>query len=208
VIKKSSKIILTLTFIFFLILTITYPINARAAAVSEQDKLSIFLSNFAEAGLPNVTEKTISDSILVNFGIFHNYLNNQHKYKIDFKTNNLYLPRTDVINSSYKYFGKKPKNLTSSAFKSSGNYYLVPMGDGEAYPCVKVSSIKKLSSDTYLVTGKKYIAPNSFFRANDIVKPLSELQKLYDGMLEECGSVTAKVKKLKDRYILLEFKSN
>lgn len=205
--KKVYKLlsIITLSLFMTCLVSIKTPETGLAKSLSQKDQLSIFLSNFSEAFFPNTTEKNLSNEKLIDFGILHNMLNNYKRYKV--VNSNMLIPRNDIDKSCIKYFGKKPsshKTVNYYKYDKNRRMYYLPIGDGESYSCVKVTQIKKISSNIYMVYGNEYIGIESFFTPKDIVKPLSQLRKEFDE-LEQCGKIAAKVHKLKDRYILLSY---
>lgn len=212
--RKSIKIV----FAVFLSLQIFFTgisMDAFANTMSEKDKLSIFLSNFAETHMESFGDKTVTDAELIDFAVCHVYLNHDKKMyyggvKLKTTDNSLCIPEKVINTVILRFFNKKVSLAETPNYKFEEGYFIAPFADGGYAPMTKAEKIRKLSKDTYEVSGTTYAGFTSFFTAKDIVKSVEQLKKEYEAAgFEWYGAeskITAKVKKLKDRYILLDYK--
>ncbi|MGE5607555.1 MAG: hypothetical protein ACM3YE_17920, partial [Bacteroidota bacterium] len=99
----------------------------------EWKKLNTFFSNFSEVFLRPFERGQISNEELVNFGIFHNKINNYKLFQA-YNSSDLKLDKKYVEASVEKYFGIKTitHESTGDATYKDG-YYFISDGAGEVY---------------------------------------------------------------------------
>lgn len=107
--------------------------SSFGASQSELKRMSVFISNFVEAGLNNFDVDDISDSELIRFGIWHNYINN-FKSRIrncstkDCPYGSLVIDSKYVDESVKKYFDMRIRR-----HKTTGRGHETMFFDGEYY---------------------------------------------------------------------------
>ena len=157
-----NKLFTTAISIFFFLCISTTSYAERIINKQELDKLSVFISNFVEARIEVRDTKSFLNEKnadnLVEFAIFHNYLNN---YKSRFA--NSKCPQDSagkqgietkyVVESIEKYFGYTLKRLpekTSGDTVLKNNCYYSYRGDGEMYPNAIVSYAEKNPKNNHI----------------------------------------------------------
>lgn len=144
--------------LLFCLVTLLFTESAWAAPSQKQIKaMSLFLSNFTELGFMNVSTEEMAqpDSYpdLVNFGVWHNYMNN-FKSRIEVnskkleKRGDLRIKKRWVEDSVRKYFGLKIKadrsvDQSDPPYYFKKGYFYFWGADGEA---VYYARVKKASS--------------------------------------------------------------
>ncbi|MBR7059718.1 MAG: hypothetical protein IKI22_03850 [Neisseriaceae bacterium] len=158
-----NKLVKTAIIIFIFLCASNISYAERITKQQELDKLSVFISNFVEARIEVrdiksfLTEKNADK--LLEFGIFHNYLNN---WKTRFE--NAKCPKDSegkqaietkyVVESIEKFFGYKLKTLPESINGSTvlkNNCYYLYAGDGEMYPNAIVSYAERNPKNNHIL---------------------------------------------------------
>ncbi len=140
-------------------------------SAAELKRMSIFLSNFTEIGLRTFSAAKILDEDnpyeMINFGIWHNYVNNfKSRVKVE-KTEGeagtMSISKKYVAESVKKYFAYDIKKHASVAdghggyaFLLKNDRYFFGGGDGEAIYYARVQSANTLSSGAIEMTGYLY----------------------------------------------------
>ena len=130
-------------FLCSLVLVILFCDSSFAASSSELKRMSVFISNFVEAGLNNFDVNDISDSELIRFGVWHNYINNFKSRIRRCPTKNcphgsLIIDSKYVDESVKKYFDmeiRKHKTIGegySTMYYDGKRYYHFDGADGES----------------------------------------------------------------------------
>ncbi len=131
-------------------------------SATEQKKLNIFFSNFSEVSLKPFNRGEISNDELINFGVYHNYINNRKLFEKSCEAN-VRLSEVHVINSVKKYFGldlEKQKSISNITYKS-GNYY-IPESDGEAFYFSQVEKVIDIGYDQFIAYINVYTASSGW----------------------------------------------
>ncbi|MCY6369405.1 hypothetical protein OXH55_01930 [Clostridium ganghwense] len=174
----------------------------------EHKKINIFFSNFSEVYLKPFQKGKISDSELMQFGFYHNYINNPKRVK--YKDSNAMISKEYVFESIEKYFKldiskhKIPSRVGKEnvGIKYSNGYFYTPAADGETYPFSQVIKLVDNGDKTMTAYVDVYVG-NIFDFYN--YKPYSKWSKNDKGSADKIGSYKALIEKENGRYILLEY---
>jgi hypothetical protein len=187
-----------LLFTWFLISTTAFAQSEIQLNSKEKIKLDTFFSNFSEAGVKSFTSKNISDELLLNFALTHNYKNNNKSLKRSKDNLSLIIPSALVDKTTEKFFGKK-------MLVHRSKNYIVSMADGEAYTFSQIRRLTKISDDTYEASGTIFTADSGF--TGDPHGTPARWKK--SGEDVDCAAdFVALIKKSssdKDRFILLKY---
>ncbi|MCY6354211.1 hypothetical protein [Clostridium sp. ZS2-4] len=169
----------------------------------EHKKINIFFSNFSEVYLKPFQKGKISDSELIQFGFYHNYINNPKRVK--YKDSNALISKEYVFESIEKYFKldiSKHKIPESIGIKYSNGYFYMPAADGETYPFSQVTKLIDNGDKTMTAYVDVYVG-NIFDFYN--YKPYSKWSKNDKDSAHKIGRYKALIEKENERYILLEY---
>lgn len=167
-------------------------------------KLDTFFSNFSEVSLKPFEKGQISESELIWFGIYHNWLNNYNLFTIE--GSKAYIGEDAVYSSIKKYFGVEV-NKPASGFSYSNGLYQITAATGEAY---RFSQIVKLvdKGNGFFAADVNLYEASSGFTGNPhgtVEEWKSEAEGPYD-IPEMTGRMKATIKKAEDgRYVLVDY---
>ncbi len=140
-------------------------------SAAELKRMSIFLSNFTEIGLRTFSAAKILDEDnpyeMINFGIWHNYINNfKSRVKVEKtegESGTMSISKKYVAESVKKYFAYDIKHHASVtdghggyAFLLKNGRYFFGGGDGESVYYARVQRAKILNSGAVEMTGYLY----------------------------------------------------
>ncbi len=131
-------------------------------SASEQKKLNIFFSNFSEVNLKPFNRGEISTDELINFGVYHNYINNRKLFEKS-SEGKVRISEEYVINSVQKYFGlelEKQESTPEITYKT-GNYY-IPESSGEAFYFSQVEKVNDIGYDQFIAYINVYSASSGW----------------------------------------------
>ena len=131
----------------------------KKLSASEQKKLNIYFSNFAEAMLESFNEREeIKNDELIRFGIMFNYINNRKKFE-NIDEYNVKIKKETIEETAQRFFEKSIKNHKSVEGVGYNNgYYSLPLADGEAYTFAQVDNFTELEDSKYAATLSVYTA--------------------------------------------------
>ena len=138
---------------------------------AEMKKMGVFLSNFTELGMYDFKTDTINRDKLINFGIWHNYMNNTNylascKIK-DCPHGGFAMQAQHVSETIFKYFGKKftaHGSVKSGSVNGDYRYYFdgkqyhFDGSDGEQVYYARVNRAFKNGFGQIVMTGELYNA--------------------------------------------------
>ncbi|MFX4261530.1 hypothetical protein ACOBQJ_04935 [Pelotomaculum propionicicum] len=167
-------------------------------------KLNTFFSNFSEVSLAPFERGKISQSELIRFGIYHNWLNNYNLFTIE--GSKAYIDEAAVYSSIKKYFGldvDKPVN----EFSYSNGMYQITAATGEAYRFSQIAKLVDKGNGYYEADVNVYEASSGF--TGNPHGSLDEWKREAEGpydIPEVIGMMKATIKKAEDgRYILVDY---
>lgn len=161
----------------------------------QKKKLNTFFSNFSEANLKSFKQDSLSDADLLEFGLSHNFINNEKSLRKSRDGNSAIITSAQVDKATERYFGMK---LTEHKSKT----YTLPMASGEAYTFSQIKSLSRLDGEKYLAKGVIYTT-SSGGTPNPHSTP--EAWKKQGEEVELSGNFSAKIQAVGERYILLEY---
>jgi tetratricopeptide (TPR) repeat protein len=121
-------------------------------STEEISKIRAFINTFIWRRMFTIDINNISDSELVNFGIWQNYHDNSKALKV--QGDDCYLDKSYVIETVKKYFNKDIKVLASEYYKFDGKGYTFTPADGEMVYSVAEFKVIDIGSGQYQVIGK------------------------------------------------------
>lgn len=145
---------------------------------AELKKMSTFLSNFTEVSLNKFDIKSVNNTELIHFGIWHNYINNYNSKISNTKDGYLYISKKSVDDSIYKYFNIQFKyHKTVDRFKFDKKGYTFDGADGEAINYVKVQRVYDLGNNKLRLSGQLYNPDESTTELYGLVEAVVKVQK-------------------------------
>jgi hypothetical protein len=168
------------------------PIGLEAA---QKKKLDTFFSNFSEAAVPSFAPATLTDEILISFGIEHWYINNFKQLNRDANGVDVQVTREQVDQSAIRYFGRPVKAHAKPAYRH-------PLASGEAYTFSQIDSLAELGNDTFLAEGTIYTTGSG-----DTIDPHgtpAEWKRKQEAP-DKSGSFVATIKADGERYVLVDY---
>ncbi|MCW3795408.1 hypothetical protein OM416_27755 [Paenibacillus sp. LS1] len=135
----------------------TFKLNKKVnLSNAEIKKMGILLSNLTELKLYNFDAKKVSNSELIRFGIWHNYINNFNS-RISSSKGKLYISKSEVEKSILKYFNIKFKNHRSIQDSNyNGKGYIFDGSDGERVFYVKADALYDMGGSSFRISGHLY----------------------------------------------------
>lgn len=86
--------------------------------------INLFLSNFSETGMQFYSSQRSTDAQLVDFAIFHTWMNRQNRIERgQWGNDNCRMSDQYVADIAQKYFGRQPTNLTPTEIAHRDGYY-------------------------------------------------------------------------------------
>jgi hypothetical protein len=162
---------------------------------AQKRNLNTFFSNFSEANVQSFKKNTLSDDVLLNFGLMHNYINNFKSLKKSKDGQSAIIPAAFIDKATIKYFGIKTS-------KRLEEYYTVPLASGEAYTFSQISRLVNMGDNLFQAEGVIY-STSSGGTPNPHGTPEEWKKKGED--VARIGAFSAIIKAESERYILLEY---
>lgn len=168
----------------------------------EIKNLNTFFSNFSEVMLPSFSRNELTDEELINFGVFHNKINNYSRFEKDGE-NKIKIKKEYVDESVKKYFDTKITQAQSTnEITYSNGYYSVYESDGESYVFSQIYSLYDCLNGEFLAIVDIYVA-DSGWSGNRQSNP--ETWANDENLPELYTTVNATIRKADNKYILLEY---
>jgi len=184
--------------LFTLVSTISFAQTDVHLSSREKKELNTFFSNFSEANVESFSSATLSDEIMLQFALRHNYMNKFKSLKKSKDGLSSIISRDLVDMATEKYFGRK---ITFHKSKE----YLVPMADGEAYLFSQIRRLIESDGETFKAEGEIFSASSG--STADAHGTYRDWKKAGEEV-ERIGKFEAIIKrsaKDKDRYVLLQY---
>ena len=175
----------------------------------ERQELDTFFSNFSEVGVQPFREGHISNDALIYFGVMHNYLNNDKRFRSPDGTFNSKISARYVDESVEKFFGRHITHHVSVRRNViyKGGYYTLEMGEGEPWNFSQVSEFRTLGHNRFAAVVSVFTAPNAW--NGKVHAPPPSWKDEGDGIPEFRLRFRAIIRRVEDhgrrRYILLDY---
>lgn len=177
---------------------------------NEKKALNIFFSNFSEVNFGNFYSTNYDDANLINFGVLHNYINNNDLVEV--QDSDYVLQGEYVTKTIKKYFGLNIPNQSTDQYAYEGDNYFWPGAAGELFSNFsQVTEFIKNDDGTFTASISIYSAGLEYEGDPKIYEPMNGT---WDEQFtpEYIGSASATVKGVtlngKQTYHLLEYTLN
>ncbi len=158
-------------------------------------KLNTFFSNFSEANVGGFRLGGLSDSLLLDFALRHNYLNRFQSLKVRKEEMSVEVSVDQVDKTTEKYFGKKVS-------KHEKPVYVVPISDGDAFFFSQIDRLFKLEKGFFRAEGSIFTTGSG---GVPDVHANPEVWKKNKEEVELVSRFSATIKSEEDRYILIDY---
>jgi len=184
-----------LTAILVLLSTFAMAQSEEKLGLAQKKNLDTFFSNFSEANVQSFKKGSLSDEVMLNFALTHDYRNNFKSLKKSADGQSVIVPASAVDNTTVKYFGVKISRHLKEA-------YPVPLADGEAYTFSQIARLVSRGDGLFQAEGVIY-STDSGGTPNPHGTPAEWKKKGED--VSVAGTFSALIRAESERYILLEY---
>lgn len=178
---------------------------------AEKKQLNTFFSNFSEVFVEPFAKDRISDIKLIEFGIYHNYKNNEKRFTKGGKEYQVKIKASYIDETVMKFFGKKitkHQSIADSGIEYKEGWYYTTDASGEEYDFSQIVSLVDNGDNIFTAIVNVYSAGSGWVgdtHANENVwKKASpdDVPQITDKMKATLQKVTEKGK---SRYILIDY---
>ncbi|BFH64418.1 hypothetical protein PAJ34TS1_50100 [Paenibacillus azoreducens] len=153
-----------------------------APGSNEMKKIGTFLSNFTELHFKRLNSGNLNYSDLIYFGVLHNFENNYASTVSNSGGGKLFISKSSVEQSIYKYFNIKFKNhKTVQGFKFNGKGYVFEGASGAPIDYVKALNVYDMGSNKLVIYGELYNPDNpaagTYGSVDAVIKKVTEGNK-------------------------------
>ena len=138
-------------FVIFALFFSYCSVSALELSTTERKRLNVFFSNFSEANVPDFTQETLTDEMLINFAKQHYFLNRYNRMKETPDKMFKLAPKQWVDQAAMKYFGKKLNKHSDEA-----GYYKIPIGDSGGFIFSQIDKLELIKGNLYEAQVKTY----------------------------------------------------
>lgn len=175
-----------------------------------QESLDTFFTYFSEANIKDFKENQLTDTEMINFSVYYNFLHNFDKFTVIQERCCALIEPKYVIESEKYFFGKQAsKHEETDKYEFLDNKYKVFLANKGELTVSKVDKFYDLGNDEYLANLSIYNV-NGF--EEDLKGILGELNKGNGKFIKLKNKKIAKIKRIKEegreRFILLCYETN
>ena len=171
--------------------------------------MNTFFSNYSEVSIKPFTKETLGDKELINFGVHHNYRNNEKLFVKTGKENQIKIKAAYVDESVMKFFGKKiQKHQSIDDVEYHSGWYFITESSGEVFIFSQIVNLYDNGNNIFTAAVNVYTAGSGWI--GNVHGTEEEWKKSGEDDIPELTAVmNARLQKLtekgKSRYILLEY---
>jgi hypothetical protein len=125
--------------------------------------LNAYFTCFSEIYLPEFSKGNITDSILIQFGVYYNYRNHFSAFKQIAEGSKASISEIQVADSAFKFFGIKiSKHQSIDEIEYNNKKYIIVNSDGEAYRFSQLRELSDIGGGLYSAIIEIYSASSGF----------------------------------------------
>ena len=163
--------------------------------VAQKKKLDTFFSNFSESHVAGFKQGGLTDDAMLQFALSHLYINNLKSLKKSADGKSVSATDAQVDTATTRYFDRKIANHKKPS-------YTIPSASGETFTFSQIDTMEGAGNATFKATGTIYSADSG---ATPDVHGSPATWKKAGETVTTAGKFQALIKKLADRYVLLEY---
>ncbi len=209
---KTRNYILTAMLLFIISATLHGEQEPRLVKLTEaqRDELDTFFSMFSEVSLDAFAGETLTDDILIKFGVYHNYRNNYKYFVKSGKENQVKISESRVDESAVKYFGRKiGRHKSIEGIDLSDGWYTVDEAAGEGLRFSQLLTFFEVGNSLFEATVQIYVAGPGW--SGDVHGREEDWEKSSPGDVpENTGMMRTLVRRVIEngecRYVLVEYR--
>jgi len=189
--------------------------SKKVIELSEHEALILnrFFTSFSEIYLPEFSNKQVSDSVLIQFGVHYNYRHNYNAFKQIKASSQASISEKVVADTAFKFMGvtiKKHRSIDEIEFKNKN--YIIDNADGEAYRFSQVLEMTDLGNNLYSATIEIFIVGSGFTGDINASPETWNSDENEEGIPDSEGKMKAIIRKIEGdgnvRYVLVEYLKN
>jgi len=163
--------------------------------IAQKKKLDTFFSNFSESHVAGFKQGALTEDAMLRFALSHLYINNLKSLKKTADGNSVIATTTQVDTATSRYFDRK----IATHKKPS---YTIPCASGETFTFSQIDTMEGTGNATFKATGTIYSTDSG---ATPDVHATPATWKKTGEEVTATGKFHALIKKLADRYVLIEY---
>jgi len=162
---------------------------------AQKRKLDTFFSNFSESHVAGFKQGSLTDHAMLQFALSHLYINNLKSLKKSEDGNSVTASDKQVDTATAKYFDRRIASHKKQA-------YTIPAASGEAFVFSQIDTLEDAGNATFKATGTIYSTDSG---ATPDVHATPAAWKNAGQEIDATGKFHALIRKLADRYVLIEY---